>query len=197
MEAFLSSPEFTWIILPLLVFLSRVCDVTFGTLRIIFVSRGNKTMAAFLGFFEVIIWLLAISQIMQHLDNFLCYIAYGGGFAMGNYIGITLEEKLAMGLLGVRVITNRDNTELRESLTKEGFGVTRIGAHGSTSEVDIIYMVIKRSALPKVETIIKQFNPKAFYSIEDVRTANSGVFPTGMFSTPGSFGYFRRFAKRK
>ena len=81
---------FTWVLLPILIFFARILDQSIGTMRLIFLSKGMKHIAPFLGFFEVIIWLLAIGQIMQHLDNWVCYVAYGAGFAMGNFIGITL-----------------------------------------------------------------------------------------------------------
>lgn len=197
MEPLLDSPFFNWVLLPLLIFFSRICDVTIGTIRIIFVSRGNKFFASTLGFFEVLIWLIAIGQIMKNLDNFLCYIAYAGGFALGNFIGIMLEEKLAMGILVVRVITRKDASMLFEAFKNEGFGVTAIDARGATGPVAIIYTVIKRSALPKVAELIKKFNPKAFYSIEDVRTVNSGVFPSGVLRGIHMGGYFRRYRKRK
>lgn len=196
MEVTLNSEIFTWVILPALIFLARICDVTIGTIRIIFVSRGNKVAASFLGFFEVLIWLIAIGQIMKNLNNVLCYFAYAGGFAMGNFIGITLEEKLAMGVLVVRIITRKDATQLFEELKEEGFGITMLDAQGATGPVNIIYTVIKRSALPTVVEMIKTFNPKAFYSIEDVRTVNSGVFPSGMMRGV-HLGYFRRYRKRK
>ena len=88
---------FTWVGLPILIFLARILDQSIGTLRLIFLSKGMKHIAPFLGFFEVIIWLLAVGQIMQHLDNWLCYVAYGAGFAMGNFIGISIEERLSLG----------------------------------------------------------------------------------------------------
>jgi len=186
---FLNSDAFTWVILPLLICLARICDVTIGTIRIIFVSRGKKRWASFCGFFEVIIWLLAIGQIMQHLNNFVCYIAYGGGFAIGNFVGITIEERLAMGILGVRVITKEEAGQLIERFKREGFGVTVVAAQGATGPVNIIYTVIKRSALGQVAEMIKEFNPKAFYAIEDIRTANEGVFPMRLNR---QFGLLRR-----
>jgi len=196
LEAILNSEIFTWVILPALIFMARICDVTIGTIRIIFVSRGNKTAASFLGFFEVLIWLIAIGQIMKNLNNVFCYFAYAGGFAMGNFIGITLEEKLAMGVLVVRIITRKDATQLFEELKEEGFGITMLDARGATGPVHIIYTVIKRSALPRVVEMIKTFNPKAFYSIEDVKTVNSGVFPNSVMHGV-HLGYFRRYRKRK
>ena len=89
-----------WVVLPLLIFVARIMDVSIGTSRVIFVSRGYRVLAAVAGFWEVLIWLLAIGQIMQNLDNPMCYLAYAGGFAMGNYIGITLTNKMSWGWFG-------------------------------------------------------------------------------------------------
>ncbi|GAE87820.1 hypothetical protein JCM21531_1220 [Acetivibrio straminisolvens JCM 21531] len=81
----------------MLIFFSRIIDVTIGTIRIIFVSRGKKYLAPVLGFFEVLVWIVAISQVMQNLNNFACYFAYAAGFATGTFVGIIIEEKLAIG----------------------------------------------------------------------------------------------------
>ncbi len=167
----------TWVVLPGLIFLARICDVTIGTLRIIFVSKGQKLWASFFGFFEVLIWLVAIGQIMQNLNNVFCYIAYAAGFALGNYIGISIEEKLAMGILIVRVFITNEGEKLLASLRASGFGVTNVEAKGGSGKVNIVYTVIKRSCLPEVVGIIKEFNPKSFYSVEEVRSVNAGVFP--------------------
>lgn len=168
---------FTWVVLPGLIFLARICDVTIGTLRIIFVSKGQKLWASFFGFFEVLIWLVAIGQIMQNLDNIFCYIAYAAGFASGNFIGITIEEKLAMGVLIVRIFTTNEGTKLIDSLRASGYGVTSVDAQGGSGKVKIVYTVIKRKCLTEVIEIIKAFNPKAFYSVEELRSVNAGVFP--------------------
>jgi uncharacterized protein YebE (UPF0316 family) len=168
---------FTWVILPLLIFLSRICDVSIGTLRIIFVSRGRKFLAPLLGFFEVSIWLLAISQIMQNLDNALCFIAYALGFAMGNFIGIYIEEKLAIGILIVRIFLPKDETGMVDRLYEAGFGVTRISAHGRNGDVEILFSVIKRKDLDKIVKIIEECQSGAFYSIEEAKSVRQGVFP--------------------
>ena len=96
MTDFLSSDLFSWVVLPIIIILSRMVDVTLGTVRIILVSRGSRFVAPILGFFEVLIWIVVISQIMQNLNNPLCYIAYALGFALGTYFGIMVEEKLAI-----------------------------------------------------------------------------------------------------
>ena len=94
----------------LLIFFLRIGDVSLGTIRIIFVARGNKFIAPLLGFFEVFIWVIAISNIIQHLDNWVNYVAYAGGFAAGNFIGMLIEERLAVGVSLVRIITKRSYT---------------------------------------------------------------------------------------
>ena len=167
-----------WVILPGLIFIFRLFDVPLGTMRIIFVSRGRRFLAAFLGFFEVLIWLVAITQIMANLDNVFCFVAYAGGFAMGNFVGILIEEKLALGNLVVKTVLIDDEHQLKERLAAAGFGVTSIHAHGRSGEVELIYTVIKRKDLDKVIDIIEACQSNAFYSVEDVKWVNQGIFPS-------------------
>jgi uncharacterized protein YebE (UPF0316 family) len=177
MLSLLDSAVFTWIILPVLIFVARICDVSLGTIRVIFVSRGYRHLAPFLGFFEISIWLFAIGQIMRDINDISIYLAYAAGFATGTYVGITLEEKLSLGTVLVRVITKRDSTDLIEALKEAKYGLTTHGADGTQGPVTIVFTVVKRQDLPHVVDIIKQFNPHAFYSVEDVRHASEGVFP--------------------
>jgi uncharacterized protein YebE (UPF0316 family) len=146
-------------------------------MRIIFISKGQRKIAPFMGFFEVLIWILAISQIMTNLNNWVCYIAYAGGFATGNYIGMLVEERLAVGNQIIRVVTQSNGDILTKKLNAEGYGTTLINAEGSSGKVNIIYSIVARNDLQSVLSIINEFNPKAFYSIEDVRKVSSGIFP--------------------
>lgn len=161
-----------FIIGPLLIFLARLCDVSLGTVRIIFVSKGYKTFATIIGFFEVLIWILAISSVIQSLDNWVYYIAYAAGFALGNYLGMILEEKIAIGYEMVRVITRTEAYSLVEALRNQGYGTTMVSAQGRDGDVAIIYIVINRKRLTDVINIIKAYNPKAFYTVEDIRFVN-------------------------
>lgn len=175
----------TWVILPALIFFARIIDVSFGTLRIIFVSRSMKRLAVLLGFFESLIWLIAISQIVQNLTNVATYLAFAAGFATGNFVGIYIEEKIAVGLLCVRAITRDDASKLVGFLKDKNYGVTTFSARGVQGRVRLLYMVIKRRELKDLLRIIKDHDPKAFISIEDVRAVNEGFFPhtsTSLFS---------------
>ncbi|MCX6302306.1 MAG: DUF2179 domain-containing protein [Bacteroidia bacterium] len=174
---FLDSNLFSYVMLPLLIFLARICDVSIGTLRIIFVSKGKKNIAPILGFFEVLIWIIAISKIMQNLDNYINYIAYAAGFATGNLVGMIIEEKLAMGIQLIRVFAHQNGPDLVKTLNTNGFGATSVEAHGAIEKIDLIYTIVQRNELEKVLDIINKFNPMAFYTIEDVKAVNEGIFP--------------------
>ena len=175
---FFNSDLFALFILPLLIFISRIIDVTFGTIRIIFVSKGEKFLAPIFGFFEIMIWLFAIGQVMQNLTNITYYIAYAAGFATGNFVGIFIEDKMAIGKLVVRIITRKDASDLIASMKSKNYGITIVDAQGATGNVKLIFTVIKREDVDEVVGMIKQFNPRAFYSMEEVRVASEGVFPS-------------------
>ena len=189
---------YTWIIIPFLIFLARVADVSLGTIRLIFISRGMKYIAPVVGFFEILIWLLAIGQIMTNLSNPVCYIAYAGGFAMGNYVGMVIAEKLSLGVVLIRIVTKKDATELEESLKYADYGVTSVDGHGSTGQVMILFTIVPRREANKVVDLIKQFNPRAFYTIEEVGFVEKGILPpkqAGVFT--GFSQFFRPFRKGK
>jgi uncharacterized protein YebE (UPF0316 family) len=160
---------FVLVVIPVLIFLARILDVTMGTIRIIFISKGFKYLAPVIGFFEVLVWLLAITQIMQNLTNFLNYIAYAAGFAAGTFFGIYLESKLAMGYLSLSVLTKKDPTELIEKLETSGHKTTSIQARGKKSNVQMVFTIVKRKKLRGVLNAIRVFDPSAFYSVEDVK----------------------------
>jgi uncharacterized protein YebE (UPF0316 family) len=153
---------FTWVLLPGLIFFARILDQSIGTLRLIFLSKGMKYIAPFLGFFEVIIWLLAVGQIMQHLDNWLCYVAYGAGFAIGTSI--------------IRVILSGESPELISALKSQNFGLTILDAEGAKGKVKVLFSIIRRKEIPTFLNTLHLHHPSAFYTIEDVKEAKEGVF---------------------
>ncbi|NIP40470.1 MAG: DUF2179 domain-containing protein [Candidatus Aenigmarchaeota archaeon] len=165
----IGSEFFGLVLIPIFIFLARILDVTMATIRIIFVSKGFKYLAPIVGFFEVIVWLLAITQIMQNLTNFVNYIAYGAGFAAGTFLGIYIEGKLAMGHMSVVTVTKKDPTGLIEKLETSGYRTTGIDAKGEKGRVEMVFTIVKRKNLRSVVNIIKNFDPRAFYSIEDVK----------------------------
>jgi uncharacterized protein YebE (UPF0316 family) len=187
--SFFQSEIFSYVILPLLIFCARICDVSIGTMRIIFVSKGKRNIAPLLGFFEVLIWIIVVSRVMQNLDNYVNYVAYAAGFATGNFVGMLIEERLAVGVQLIRVITHQQGPELVRLLNSEGFGATVVEAQGAREKVALIYTIVPRNDLAQVIGIINGFNPRVFYTIEDVRATSEGIFPPKKTGAGFNFGY--------
>jgi uncharacterized protein YebE (UPF0316 family) len=173
----MENPTFFYVILPILIFLSRIFDVSLGTLRIIFVAKGMKIIAPIIGFFEVLIWLIVMGQIMTNLTNPINYLAYAGGFATGNFVGIYIEGKLAMGIMLLRIITKKSANELIQFFRAGGYQVTNISADSNEGKVEIIFLPIRRKELPGVIEVVKKYNPNALYTIEDVRGLSEKALP--------------------
>jgi uncharacterized protein YebE (UPF0316 family) len=173
-------------LLPLLVFVAELCVVTIGTVRIIFVSRGRKVLAPLLGFFEVTIWLFAIGQIMQNLTDVSCYLAFAGGFTLGNFLGVLIEKRLAIGSVVVQVTTGRDAADLITTLRAADYGVTSMDAHGASGPVQVVFTVIKRRELDNVIAIVRDFDAKAFYAVNDLQAAAAGINPAAKGRSRGS-----------
>ncbi len=173
---------FGWVILPLIVFATRILDVTLGTMRIIFLSRGKKYLAPLLGFVEVLIWITVVSQIVGGAHNLIAYIAYASGFAVGNHVGMVIEDKLAIGTLVVRIILSQDGKNLTDNLHHAGYGFTYVDGQGATGPVMLVYTVVMRNELAQVIAIIQETCPKSFFTVEELRSVQQGIFPGGSAS---------------
>ncbi len=175
---FTQTSTYIWIVLPLMVFFARVMDVTLGTIRIIFISQGKRNLAPILGFFEVFIWITIVSQIVTSAkNNYVAYIAYAAGFATGNYIGMLIENRLAIGTQVILAIVQNHSDHLLAHLRAAGYGVTSVDGIGSNGPVKLIYTIVHRKTMNEVLGIIHETHPHAFLSIQDVRSTHEGVFP--------------------
>ncbi len=163
-------------LLPLLICLARISDQSIGTLRLILVSKGHKNVAPFLAFFESLIWLLAVSQILKHMDNWVTFVAYGLGFAIGNYVGMVLEEKISLGHVIVRVFPKTDYSELINYMSRHVIGYSIIDAEGRMGELKIIFSIISRKNLQDYIKVVENHIPDAFFSIEDVKSVKKESF---------------------
>src|SRR6188768_3531821 len=174
----ISSAAFSFFLLPILIFLARITDVSINTIRIIYVLGGRRLTATVLGFFESFIWLMAIRQIFEHLDNWICYVAYPGGFAMGILVGMMIEERIAYGKVIVRIITRKDVKELIAYLNDNQFRYTKVDAEGPDGHENLVFTVLQRERLDDLLGKLKEILPTAFYTIEKVKAAaETGALP--------------------
>lgn len=167
---------FSFVLLPFLIFVARIGDVSINTIRIIYVLGGRRMTASLLGFFESFIWLMAIRQIFEHLDNWICYIAYPAGFACGIFVGMMIEERIAYGKVIVRIITRKEIAELLRYLNAERFRYTHVDAQGPDGHENLVFTVLERERLEDLLLKLKDILPTAFYTVERVnRAAESGT----------------------
>ncbi len=174
MDFMASLPD--WAI-PLGIFAARICDVSLGTLRIILVARGQRTTATFVGFLEILIWLAAISQVLQNITEWQNFFAYAAGFAVGTYVGMTIERALAIGHYMVRIIIPEEAEDLVMYLISADYKITYFGAEGALGPKKIIYTQVPRKGVKHLIELVRNYAPKAFYTVEDVQIAKDPVRP--------------------
>ena len=163
----------------LAIFFARLTDVSMGTVRQILIIRGRRGIASISAFFEIMIWILAISRVITQLDKVYYIFAFAVGFASGNYLGSYIEERIALGYMFAYIVPKKRSNNLAQKLRKAGFGVTVIHGTGLKGPEPVYNMLFKRKDTQKLLRIIKKYDRGAFYTLIDVR-AESGGFVKGM-----------------
>lgn len=180
--------------IPWLICLARICDVSIGTVRMILVINGQRYTAALLGFFEVIIWVLAVGGAIKYLEHPSALIGYGVGFAVGTLFGMALEERIALGCRLVRVVNPDRSVHVAKTLRDRGYRVTEIEGHGLRGPVEVAFLVIKRRKLRRVLSLIEGAAPNAFVTVERADQAKGQIFtPDPRMARPS----WARFGMRK
>lgn len=174
----------------LLIFLLRMTDVSMAMVRMIMAVRGLRGWAAAIGFFEVLVWLFAVGHALQHLDSPLHLISYAAGFAMGNYVGVSLEGRFALGINVVRAVfrgapLSSTGPAAARLLRERGYAVTEMPGRGRESDVDILNIVVQRKKVPDVLQILREHSADAFITVEEVRSTQGGTFQPSGFLAPG------------
>lgn len=189
-NTFFDSDLFRWVIIPALIFLARICDVSINTVRVIYMLNGKRWLSTALGFFESLIWLLAISQILQNVTNPVSYLAYSGGFATGIFVGMLIEERLAIGNVIVRIISQRDAHQMVDNLREGGYRITVLDAEGNHGPVSVIFLISKRQEISRITEIVERTNPMAVFTVEGVKSVRdiTEVMPP---QEPIRFSFFR------
>ncbi len=176
----------------LIIFLSRIIDVSLGTLRTISIVQGRKWMAFWLGFFEVSLWLIIISAVIQRIQTTpILGVFYALGFATGNMVGIELEHWLALGHIILRVISREHCRELVNCIRVNGFSVTVFHGEGKDGPVCELYIVCRRRELKPLLQLVRDIDPRAFYVTEQTG-AVSKIYRPAMRQSTGWRGIFKK-----
>lgn len=161
---------------PFVIFALRIFDVSLGTVRLIVMVRGHRAVAAAIGFFEVLVWIIAVGNALQHLSSPYHVVGYAGGYAAGTYVGIGAERLLALGKVVVRaIIPDEDDGRTARALREEGYALTEIDGRGREGPVDVLNAVVDRKEAPRVVEAIEAQAPRSFITIEELRTTRGGM----------------------
>ena len=163
-------------LLYLLVFFAKMVEVTLATVRNVLINRGAKLQGALIGFVEVIIWVILVSTVLASIaEDPLKILFYALGFSMGNYVGVIIQNKLAIGTSCIQAVVSYDKKEeISESLRAKGFGVTNIYGEGKDGPVDVLLIYLKRKCIPEASAYIRECCPNALITVNDVRQLRNG-----------------------
>jgi uncharacterized protein YebE (UPF0316 family) len=171
----------------LLIFCLRIVDVSCDTMRVIFAIRGKRVIAASLGFVQALVWIVAVGNAVKHLDSPLHVLGYAGGYAMGTYVGITLEQAIAYGVATIRVVSRGAGIEIAEALRAHGHGVTEFPGFGRDGSVEILNSVIQRRHVSEVLKIVTDLDENAFVTVEEPKVLRGGMMATREWRLGGPF----------
>lgn len=164
------------ILVILIIFLLRVSDMSLDTIRVLFVFRGKKSLAWILGFFQSLLFVIAITTVLANLDNLLNIVAYAAGFATGNVVGMLIENRLAVGHIHMTVFSPFSGPRIVDALRKSGYGVTEVSGRGRNGMVSVLHIAVLRKNVMNVETIVLEMDKDAFITAEDVRPIRRGFW---------------------
>lgn len=158
------------------IFLAKMVEVSLSTVRIVLVNRGEKFKGAAIGFFEVMLWIIVVANVLDTVsqDPFKVII-YCAGFSCGIFMGVIIEDKLAIGTACIQAVVGEDmKDELSAKLRQRGFGVTVLQGQGRDGTVDVLMVYLKRKCLGEATDLIRQHCPNAMITVNDVRSLRNG-----------------------
>jgi len=180
----------------LLIFCLRIIDVSCDTMRVIFAIRGKRVIAASLGFIQALVWIFAVANAVKHLNSVLHVLGYAGGYAMGTYIGVSLEKMIAYGVATVRIVTKRAGLGIAAALREQGYGVTESHGVGRDGAVEVLNSVVQRRHLDDVLAVITALDEEAFVTVEEPRVLLGGSIATREWVVGGPLGRWMRLRQR-
>jgi len=173
MLALLSLPA--WLV-TIVIFVLRVTDMSMDTLRVLFVIRGRRPLAWVFGFFQSMIWVVAITSVLSTMDNPLNLIAYAGGFATGNVVGMWIEERMAIGHGHMRIMSSRRGSAIADTIRQAGYAATELSGRGRDGMVSVINCSVRRRDVDRVRQQVQEIDPDAFITVQEIRPLNRGFW---------------------
>ena len=164
-------------LLYLIIFFAKIIEVSISTIRVVFIGKGERVKGAILGFVEIMIWLVVVSSVLNNItEDPIKMLIYAAAFSLGNYLGVTIESKIAVGLASIQVVVNeKDGDVLADILREQGYGVTIIEGKGKNESIkNLLFIQLKRKKIPEAVKLVKQHNPEAYITVNDIKSMMGG-----------------------
>ena len=164
-------------LLYIIIFFAKIIEVSISTIRLVFINKGERVKGAVLGFIEILIWLIVVSSVLNNItEDPIKVFIYAAAFSLGNYLGVTIESKIAVGLASIQVVVNgKDGEVLADILREQGYGVTIIEGKGINESIkNLLFIQLKRKKIPEAVKVIKNHNPEAYITVNDIKSMMGG-----------------------
>lgn len=164
-------------LLYIIIFFAKIIEVSIATIRVVFIGKGERVKGAILGFVEIMIWLIVVSSVLNNItEDPLKMLIYAAAFSLGNYLGVTIESKIAIGLSSIQVVVNdKDGEVLADILREQEYGVTIIEGKGKDDSIkNLLFIQLKRKKIPEAVKSIKQNYPEAYITVNDIKSMVGG-----------------------
>lgn len=164
-------------LLYLIIFFAKIIEVSISTVRIVYINKGEKVKGAVLGFIEILIWLVVVSSVLNNItEDPIKVFIYAIAFSLGNFFGVTIESKIAVGLSSIQVVVGQEGGAiLADILREQGYGVTIIEGKGKNESIkNLLFIQLKRKKIPEATRLIKEHNPEAFITVNEIKTMFGG-----------------------
>lgn len=158
----------------LFIFVLRVIGVALSTVRVLVMMRGQKLFSMVMGFFEVLVYVIAIGQVVNNLENVWNILGYCLGFSAGTLIGMWLDERFVRGFASVRIVSRYKAQRLGDSIREAGYGATVAWGSGQRGSVGIVTATVLRQEVPAVCRVADEVDPEAFVTVEEARAVRRG-----------------------
>ena len=164
-------------LLYIIIFCAKIIEVSISTIRLVLINKGERVKGAVLGFIEILIWLIVVSSVLNNItEDPIKVFIYAAAFSLGNYLGVTIESKIAVGLASIQVVVNgKDGEVLADILREQGYGVTIIEGKGINESIkNLLFIQLKRKKIPEAVKVIKNHNPEAYITVNDIKSMMGG-----------------------
>ncbi|MDO4799306.1 MAG: DUF5698 domain-containing protein [Bacillota bacterium] len=163
-----------WLLL--FIVFAKVVEVTMATVRIVLITKGERKIGSIIAFFEVALWVILVSTVLKDVtDEPLKIVAYSLGFAIGNYLGSLVEEKLGIGVSEMQtIVKEEDGKAVTTALREAGFAVTVVKAEDKNYPREMLIMYVPRKQIHKCANIIRGVQENAVITISDKKPIYGG-----------------------